>query len=226
MRKQPRWASFSLVELLVVVAVIAMLATVSIPAIGSMATSRGVTQAGFDVTQALDLARTEALARQTYVWAAFQTVTNNGVRYLQVGLVYSLDGSTNTTSTNLKPVAIPYLIRQVGLGTASNLDSKINQSLSAKFPGAMLSDIATNSGVGFKIGRANFDQNRSVTFTPRGEAMLAPSPSVSDGFDRLVGVIDLHDSDERLTAWDGARVERSDVSADAEHGHVADRYTS
>ncbi len=70
--------AFSLVELLVVLAVMAILIYLTFPAIGSILQSRTFAGGLYDVSGLLQLARSEAVSRHTYVWVGFanNTVSN------------------------------------------------------------------------------------------------------------------------------------------------------
>jgi prepilin-type N-terminal cleavage/methylation domain-containing protein len=66
-------AAFSLVELLVVAAIIGILTALAVPALNSIGTARGLTKAGSDISSILEQGRTYAMANNTYVWVGFQT---------------------------------------------------------------------------------------------------------------------------------------------------------
>ena len=148
---------FSLIELLVVIAIIALLASFAIPAFNSIGQARGVTEAAFQISSAIELARSEAVSRQTFVWLGIQPQTNSGNLDLRVGIVYSKDGTTNTAAANLQPLSRPLLIQRVGL-----------------------SGNATLGTATFSIGQVAFQ--KSLTFTPLGEVMTKANPLPVDGF--------------------------------------------
>lgn len=179
--RRPR-AAFSMIELLVVMAILALLAGFAIPAFTSIGQARGVTEAAYQVAAAIELARSEAVSRQTYVWMGIQPQTNFGNLDLRIGLVYSKDGTaTNTAAANLQPVGRAVLIQRVGLAGAAGLGVGTN------FAGA--TDLAGYSAglTNFQIGQVGFVSGRTITFTPLGEVTTAPSPSTTTGFDpRLV----------------------------------------
>lgn len=170
-------AAFSLIELLVVIAIIGLLAVFVVPGLSSISTARGVTQAAHEVTGLLELARNEAVTRKTFVWMGFQPITNNGVIELRLGLVYSKDGSASVLASNLQPLSRAITVQRVALVSDVNLGTNIAA-------GSYLS----NGGMEFTIGAQKFNGRHTITFTPRGEAMLMASPSQADGFDSAIGI--------------------------------------
>lgn len=167
--------AFSLIELLVVVGIIGLLAVFAAPAISSIGQSRGVSEATYQINQAIEMARSEAVARRTYVWLGLQEQTNAGNRDLIVGMVYSKDGSTNTAAANLQPIGRPLAIRQVGLTNSLNV------------PGTPLEWAGFKNGIAMEIGpAANFTDKRTLTFTPTGEALTMAAPTPTSPFTPLV----------------------------------------
>lgn len=171
--------AFSLIELLVVVAVIGVLGVLAIPAFNSIGAARGTVDAAYKIAEAIELARSEAVARRTYVWLGLQDSTSLGDHNLRLGVVFSKDGSTNTTGANLQPLFRPLLLERVGL--VKSADTGANTS---RYKGA--SALATNMlGADISIDSLRFS-NKTITFTPTGEAMLVGSPTASTGFDRQI----------------------------------------
>ena len=169
--------AFTLVELLVVVAIIVLLAAAITPVFNSIGQARGVTEAAYQVAAAVELARSEAVARQTYVWLGLQPQTNFGNLDLRIGLVYSKDGSgTNTSAANLQPIGKAILIQRTALVDPSGWGvGEVGTSLGnpPSFP--------LSGGLTFTIGSSAFT-GRTVTFTPLGEVMTNSAPSATDGF--------------------------------------------
>lgn len=182
MREQPwRPRGFTLIELLLVIAIIALLASLAIPAFSSIGQARGVTEAAYQISSAIELARSEAISRETFVWVGLQPQTNSGNLDLRVGMVYSKDGTTNSTPANLQPIGKSLLLQRVGLAKAADLAV-----------GTTISDVTELSsfseGMGFQIGSVAFSDNRTITFTPMGEVTTNAAPEPSTGFDPRIAL--------------------------------------
>lgn len=170
----PHPPGFSLIELLVVIGIIALLASFAVPAFNSIGKARGVTAAAESMAAAVELARAEAIARRTHVWVGLVERTDLGRRGVQIGIVSSEDGSTNANATNLRPVGRATLVESVALvgsGTAGAVEIA-----------------SMTGGLAFKIGQSDFNAGKSFTFTPDGEVTKAPAPSSTDGFDPLLAI--------------------------------------
>ncbi|MDR0534463.1 MAG: Verru_Chthon cassette protein D [Verrucomicrobiales bacterium] len=71
-------AAFTLIELLVVIGIIALLAAVSVPAFNRMVKAAALSNAGFSVTDQLNLARQTALSRNCSVQVRFYCLPVSG----------------------------------------------------------------------------------------------------------------------------------------------------
>lgn len=179
-------AGFSLTELLVVIAIMSVLASFTVNGFKNIATSHGVGQAASDAASLLELARNAAVSRQAYVWVAFKEATNAGVLEVQMVAISSADGTANTAATNLVPLSRIVRARNCGLTNYSALKDDTRALLSPDMPTPV--ELSTSSGITF----TNFSQskftNRSITFTPSGEAMLLGTPALTDGFNSTIGI--------------------------------------
>ena len=167
--------AFSLIELLVVMAVISLLAFAAVPAFNSIGRARGVSDAADQVAAAIELARSEAMARRTHAWVGLIARTDAGSDGVQIGVVCSADGTSSGNSANLRPLGRASLIKSVALvdsGAAGNPSEIASQT----------------DGLNFTIGASSFNAGKSITFTPDGEATTKAAPSASDGFDPLLAV--------------------------------------
>ena len=116
-----RSRAFTLLELLVVVAIIGILMVLVIPAFTSVKSGNDVASAVYTVKGALDLARTFAKANNTYTWVGFyeedgSVASSNparpGTGRLIISIVASTDGSTiyGSSSGSIDPTKL----KQVG----------------------------------------------------------------------------------------------------------------
>jgi len=174
-------AGFSLVELLMVIAVVSVLASFTVPAIMSMSVSQGVTQALNDVSGSLELAKATAMAQNTYVWVGFANATNSvGNSELRIGSVRSNDGSSNTSSSNLSPIAKLLRIENVQLTSSPNLVPTALKNLVAS-AGTGTPVISGTSTVSFTVSGQTFS-NSVLVISPQGQAILAPTVTSTTPF--------------------------------------------
>ncbi len=174
---------FSLVELLVVVAMIGLMASFALTGFKDIGASRGVGQAASDVKGILELARSEAVTKQTFVWAAFREATNSGILEIQMALAGSADGTANAAGTNLVPISRVVHAKNVGLANASTLRATASVTYTDLFE-----LLGNTSGITYtNLSQSRFT-NTTITFTPRGEAMAKGSPLATHGFTPLIGI--------------------------------------
>lgn len=182
---------FTLVELLTVIGIIALLTVAAGPAIQSMMRSGNLRQGVYEVAGLLELARSEAVARQTFVWVGFQQENSEGdlkVRFSAVGAL-DKDGS-NTAQSNLFYVSKVLTLKGVSLVEWSTLRSATKDAAAKKIGTAIVpASVATStSGLSFKVGAKTFSDKTSITFTPRGQAMLVGPVNSESGYDRTIDV--------------------------------------
>jgi prepilin-type N-terminal cleavage/methylation domain-containing protein len=171
--------AFSLIELLTVMAIIGILSVAAIPAFNAIAAAQGVRQGAYDIAGLLELARSEAVARQTYVWVGFGTTNTSGRDELIAAAVYSRDGTgTNSVASNLASMVKILRVPNAGLVRWNDLKA----ATKGYFTNGTPSSLATNTtGIAFTFGQSQF-QSKTLTFTPRGEVLLKGSVSPDDGF--------------------------------------------
>lgn len=175
--------AFTLIEILLVVAVVSVLLVFGVIGFQNIGSSRGVSQGASDIASLLEFARNEAATRQSYVWVGVQTATNAGVAELQMAAVYSIDG-TPTAGTNLTPLSRVLRVKQSTLVPYASLKSDTRNLLEGSVP---VSEYLTNSaGISFSVGPVTF--SNSITFTPRGEALLNGTPNSYAGFNPMIGL--------------------------------------
>lgn len=184
--------AFTLTELLVVMGIIVLLAGVTVTVFNSIGQARGVTEAAYQVASAIELARSEAVSRQTYVWLGFQPVTNpsTGNLDLRLGIVYSADGSvTNMNAGNMIPLGHALLLQRVGMAPLQGLPLGSNT-----LPAEAIDLSTFQAGTNFQIGMTNaagvngFSNGCTITFMPLGEVTTNAAPGLTSGFDPVLGL--------------------------------------
>lgn len=175
--------AFSLVELLVVVTLIAILSLLAVPAFISISRGSGMKQAINGVSDALEMARTDAMASSTWIWVGLADGTaDNPSRTPQIVIarVGSRDGTTNTDTTNLTQLAPPLKIANVAV-----LQSPTSWGTNVT--------VAKNSAFQFAIrvaGQTKIFSNNVIGFSPQGEAVLnatTVSPWLEVGLQEMRG---------------------------------------
>jgi len=111
--------AFSLIELLIVAAIIAVLSALALPAFNSIRGAGGLTKTANDIAGILEQARSYAMAQNTYVWVGFRTNQANGTDTLAVGVIASKTGSSNPAATNV--VQLGKITRFENVQLAANL---------------------------------------------------------------------------------------------------------
>lgn len=96
--------AFSLLEMLLVMAVIGLVSMLMVPAYSSITAATALTKGANDLTQILEGSRTYAMARHTYVWIGFSNLSDTLNCKLQTIALASLDGTTTNTPGNLTTV--------------------------------------------------------------------------------------------------------------------------
>ena len=186
--------AFTLVELLAVVAVIITLMALVLPAGVAVLQGRGVEAAMDQVAAAADLARSQALASNTYVWLGLGNRVVDGENELVMGIVRSRDGTPRLDSANAEPVANPVRIRRMYLAALNELSTGMRQKVYDVRAQSAASAVTTplqdqNGDAAFSIGDIEFDHG--VLFAPTGEAMAAAPVSAVAPFTThfLLGVL-------------------------------------
>lgn len=190
-------AAFSLMELLVVVAILGILAAVIAPAI-SGGGSATFTKAASDIAGILGMARTHAMAHNTYVWVGFYeedegTITPtktappySGKGKVVVGVVASVDGTpifsdgastADLPADRIVPVERIFKFRNVHLADLPAPSGGESSSLGGR-PSSPSSDAASrissesSASATHPFTAQNYKFFKTVRLSPRGEATV------------------------------------------------------
>ena len=191
---------FTLVELIVVIALISTLMVLVAPAFTGIKTAGDVTSAAYTIKDALEQARTHAMAYETYVWIGFyeepagQPSTNPatpGTGRIVISTIASADGTTVYNPRSLAaidPTRVTQLNKLVkvegthlatfpdGSGTGDTFDSRP----AAIYETAKIGDTTPPNPsltpfqypVGNPAPAAQYTFVKAVEFSPRGEARI------------------------------------------------------
>ena len=141
--------AFTLIELLMVIAVMVVIIAMAVPAFTTIKGGSDVTKAVYDISGTLDQARTYAMANNTYVWVGFfeedgsQPSTNPataGTGRVVISIVASKDGTSYSTSVvdSFHPSAF-------GAGDSTNQVSLISVGKPVKIDNMHM--VAVNNGL-------------------------------------------------------------------------------
>lgn len=187
--------AFSLVELLAVLGITLILATVSIPSLGALSGAGDVNKVASDFALTLETARSYAMSRQTYVRVAIADVAPGGVIPEGAIVVLSMSASDGTlaadTAANMADVAKwPAFGRPLLLRNFQVLDAlKTSVPDTANDPTPSSGDIVTlaqplNRQV---AGFGGLSFQSMVQFGPDGQAFVKksmPARHVKIGVDK------------------------------------------
>lgn len=176
-------------------ALLVLLTAAAGPAFNAMTASRGVTSGAADVADFMEMARTEAVTRQTYVWVGITGVSISGVQMLKMAAAYSADGSgtpPNLTGTNIKPFTKVLQVQNVVFSGWASLSGSTQALWSSGVPSSnpAPADIAGTIGtsgtvnVVFTAGGVTFNSATMpfLTYSPEGQAILSGTASPSVGY--------------------------------------------
>lgn len=102
---------FTLIELMTVAAIIVVLAALTIPAISAFSESQRIRRSLDELSRLLEFAKAEAMARDTYVWVAFQNVgtsdpaNRSGNAEVDAMAFFSTDSTPTARDSYIRPLS-------------------------------------------------------------------------------------------------------------------------
>jgi prepilin-type N-terminal cleavage/methylation domain-containing protein len=177
---------FSLVELMCVVAIMSLLASVSWPAIVGLVSGNRLTNNAYELSGLMQAARTTAMTQHTYVWLGFYSYTTaEGSPAVMVASVVGNSGLSTDLPGNCRLSTKPVILKNVKLAPFATPPNY------AALPGLAVPDnvIVFDAGSQTSSFQWNVPGNSSATFSdvivfgPDGQASL---PLTSTGALQLV----------------------------------------
>ena len=165
---------FSLIEMICVLAVVSVMASLVMPAITGMVTGDRLSNNAYTLSDVIQQARAAAMARHTYVWVGFSSYTSaDGVPTVMVASLTGNSGqASDLTGNNYVLSEKPVILRNVAITGAGNYNTLPGYDSSVTTTDVASQGYSFNATV---AGRTNANFGDVIAFNPNGEANLAQS---------------------------------------------------
>jgi len=184
---------FTLMELIVVIAIVMILTVVTLPSLTSSKGAGDMTRAASQISSALDLARTYAAANNTYTWVGFYEENANaatptdtrppytGKGRVIVAMVAAKDGTQLDSTSNepttltlavLTPVQKLTKLENIHLTYLGAPGGGSSDGIDGRPAAAALVSSDSAEATEFPIALSGYTFYKTIRFSPRGEAVL------------------------------------------------------
>jgi len=159
--------AFSLVEMLLVMAVLGVVTSLSVPAFNKIFQARGLEKAGGDIMGILETARAHAMANNTVVWVGFKgSATSDD---LFVGTVASRNGETSPLPQDLIQIIPTKKFSNIRVQSLADDASRPSPGLQLANSSSAILPFSTSGPQ-----QVTFD-TQVVQFSSRGEMRVVPN---------------------------------------------------
>lgn len=192
------------------ISIIIVLMVLLAPAFNNINGSRGLTRAVNDVAGILELARAEAMATRSYVYVGFANATNSdGNSELRIGAVISIDGSSNTASTNLRPITKLSKIANVIMTDYNSLPQVVKSAsdISMQTNTDYITTFTAATTLQGQFNDSSFNSCPIIGVSPQGDILHPTTPTVFFRTTSSIGLVPTHGTAASTT--DGAIVSYS-----------------
>lgn len=168
--------AFSLVELIVVIAIIVLIAGLAVPALNGIKGGNDLTTNAYRLQETLDQARTYAMARNSYVLVGItEQPPALGAPAILISVVATKDGTRNFTAANLTQVSRLIRLEDLKIAPASNP--------SPARPADDFDTAAASTTFKYPLsGTQKYTFDRAIEFSPEGMAYIhASTPTLARG---------------------------------------------
>lgn len=142
----PSSRGFSLVELLVVMAVLIVLLALSGPAMNALKGANDVTQGAADLSGTLEQARAYAMANNTFTYVGVTQTEQNNAYQVKFAVWASKDGTRNTATDNLQQIGRVKTMENAKLTRIDPYDNNPRPTTSVEAAEAFASALTLSSG--------------------------------------------------------------------------------